>query len=95
MIFTLKMQRSPACFPRSAPLVQHTQPEADAEHFPEPKKGDSREYCSTAALHEGLGARTPHQDLHFASLSPPERGHESRAAFLQAWQMSANPPCAP
>ena len=96
VIFTLKMQRSPAWFPRSAPLVQHTQPEAAAEHFPEPKKGeDSREQCSTAALHEDLGARTPHRDLRFASLSTPERGHESRAGLLQGWQMFANPPRAP
>lgn len=27
MIFTLKVQRSPWWFPRSAPLVEHTQPE--------------------------------------------------------------------
>jgi len=31
----------------------------------------------------------------FASSSPPERGHESRAGLLQRWQMSATPPCAP
>lgn len=92
VIFIFQMQRSPAWFPRLASLVQHSQPEAAAGHFPQPKTGgDSREQCSTAALHKNLGARIPG----FASSSPPAMEQESRAGLVWGWQMSSNPPCAP
>lgn len=41
MMFIFQMQRSPAWFPRWASLVQHSQPEAAAGHFPQSKTENS------------------------------------------------------
>lgn len=94
-IFTFTTRRSPAWFPRSAPLVQHTQPGAAAEGFPERKEGGgSREQCSTTALARGFRSWYASLGFKFCILiSPGERARKRSWAPAGLANVCKSPMC--